>query len=181
MMMIAMNSEKAHAIAGKGVSGMLQLKQVEKASDIQTTQKLFDEYVAALNIDLAFQNYDNERRHIADIYMPPTGALFLAEKDGISAGCVGLRKFDGRRCEMKRLYVRPDYRDMGIGTALCDRIIEKGRFLGYEAMLLDTLASMHSALALYRSRGFKQTAPYYHNPLPGAQYLSLRLDLNENG
>lgn len=159
---------------------MLQLVQVKKSGDIQAAQTLFDEYVAALNIDLTFQNYDNERRHIADIYMPPTGALFLAEHEGVAAGCVGLRKLDGHRCEMKRLYVRPDFRGLGIGTALCDQIIQKGRQLGYEEMLLDTLASMHSALALYRSLGFKQIAPYYHNPLPDAQYLALKLDPIEN-
>ncbi len=160
---------------------MLQLNQVKKSDDIQTSQTLFDEYVAALNIDLTFQDYDNERCHIEDIYMPPTGALYLALNSGEPAGCVGLRKFDGHRCEMKRLYVRPDHRGMGIGTALCHQIIEKGRLLGYTEMLLDTLASMHSALALYRSFGFKQIEPYYHNPLPDAQYLALKLDPIENG
>jgi len=160
---------------------MLQLKQVEKSDDIQTSQTLFDEYVAALNIDLTFQNYDNERRQIANIYMPPTGALYLAISDGMPAGCVGLRKLDGQRCEMKRLYVRPDYRGMGIGAALCHQIIEKGKQLGYAEMLLDTLAFMHGALALYRSFGFKHIAPYYHNPLPDAQYLALNLEPTENG
>jgi len=160
---------------------MLHIKQVEKTDDIQTAQTLFDEYVTALNIDLTFQNYDNERRHIADIYMPPAGALYLAEKNSEYAGCVGLRQFDGQRCEMKRLYVRPEFRGLGIGTALCKRIIEEGRHMGYAEMLLDTLASMHKALALYRSLGFKQIAPYYHNPLPDAQYLALRLGPITNG
>ena len=160
---------------------MLQLKQVRQSGDIQTAQILFDEYVAALEIDLAFQNYDRERRHLADIYMPPTGALYLAENEGVSAGCVGLRKLDGQRCEMKRLYVRPDYRGMGIGTALCHQIIAMGRKLGYAEMLLDTLASMHKALALYRSLGFKQIAPYYHNPLPDTLYLALNLEPIDNG
>jgi len=160
---------------------MLRLKQVRESHDIQTSQTLFDEYVDALNIDLTFQNYDNERTHIADIYMPPTGALYLAENDGVPAGCVGLRKFDGHRCEMKRLYVRPDHRGLGIGIALCDQIIVKGRQLGYKEMLLDTLAGMHSALALYQLLGFKQIAPYYHNPLPDAQYLALSLEPIENG
>ena len=160
---------------------MFHIKQVKKSDDIETVQTLFDEYVTALNIDLTFQNYDNERRHIADIYLPPTGALYLAENNGASAGCVGLRKLDGQRCEMKRLYVRPDFRGMGLGAALCYQIIEKGRQLGYTEMLLDTLASMHGAVALYRSLGFKQIAPYYHNPLPDAQYLALRLDPIANG
>ncbi len=154
--------------------------QVKKPDNIQAVQTLFDEYVAALNIDLTFQNYDNERRHIADMYMPPAGALYLAENDGVTAGCVGLRKLEGHRCEMKRLYVRPDFRGLGIGTALCDQIIQKGRQMGYGEMVLDTLATMHSALALYRSLGFKQIKPYYHNPLPDAQYLALKLDPIEN-
>ena len=159
---------------------MLQLKQVKKSDDLQTAQTLFDEYVTALNIDLTFQNYENERRHIADIYMPPNGALYIAENNKVPAGCVGLRQLDDHRCEMKRLYVRPDYRGLGIGTALCHQIIEKARQLGYVEMLLDTLASMQSAQALYQSLGFEQIAPYYHNPLPDAQYLALKLDPIEN-
>jgi ribosomal protein S18 acetylase RimI-like enzyme len=160
---------------------MLELKEVTRAQDVQIIRGLFDEYVAMLGIDLTFQKIEEEVAHISDIYMPPDGALLLAEHDDLPAGCVGLRKMDDRRCEMKRLYVRRQHQGRGIGKALCQNIIEKGRQLGYREMLLDTLVSMNSAQALYRSLGFKNIAPYYHNPLPGAEYMLLKLDTGENG
>jgi ribosomal protein S18 acetylase RimI-like enzyme len=159
---------------------MCQLIEVTTSKDIQVVRELFDEYAVSIGIDLTFQNFEQELIHIADIYMPPEGSLLLAKQDGIPAGCVGLRKIEGRYCEMKRLYVRPKFRGMGLGKALCRRIIQKGRQLGYTKMLLDTLSTMMDAQALYRSHGFKDTVPYYHNPLPEAQYMQLTLDESEN-
>ena len=159
---------------------MCRLIEVTKSNNIKIIRELFDEYAVSIGIDLTFQNFEQELIHIADIYMPPEGALLLAKQDGIPAGCVGLRKIDGRRCEMKRLYVRPEFRGKGIGKALCSRIILKGKDLGYKEMLLDTLSTMVDAQGLYRSHGFRETVPYYHNPLPEAQYMLLTLDEAEN-
>ena len=159
---------------------MCQLIEVTSTEDIQIIRELFDEYAVSIGVDLTFQNFEQELIHIADIYMPPEGALLLAKKDGMPAGCVGLRKMEGRCCEMKRLYVRPKFRGKGLGRALCSRIIIKGRQLGYREMFLDTLSSMIGAQALYRSHGFRETEPYYHNPLPEAQYMQLTLDESEN-
>lgn len=159
---------------------MCRLIEVITSEDIQVIRELFDEYAVSIGIDLTFQNFEQELIHIADIYMPPDGALLLAKQDGIPAGCVGLRKMEARRCEMKRLYVRPEFRGKGLGKALCSRIILKGRQLGYREMLLDTLSTMTGAQALYRSHGFRETVPYYHNPLPEAQYMQLTLDESEN-
>ena len=159
---------------------MCRLIEVITSEDIQVIRELFDEYAVSIGIDLTFQNFEQELIHIADIYMPPDGALLLAKQDGIPAGCVGLRKMEVRRCEMKRLYVRPVFRGKGLGKALFSRIILKGRQLGYREMLLDTLSTMTGAQALYRSHGFRETVPYYHNPLPEAQYMQLTLDESEN-
>lgn len=159
---------------------MCQLIEVTEPEEIQVVRELFDEYALSIGIDLTFQNFEQELIHIADIYMPPEGALLLAKQGGTPAGCVGLRKIDNRRSEMKRLYVRPQFRGKGVGKALCRRIILKGRQLGYREMLLDTLLTMVDAQALYRSHGFRETVPYYHNPLPGAQYMLLKLDESEN-
>jgi ribosomal protein S18 acetylase RimI-like enzyme len=159
---------------------MCRLIEVTTTRDIQVIRELFDEYAVSIGIDLTFQNFAQELIHIADIYLPPEGALLLAKQDGIPAGCVGLRKIDDRRCEMKRLYVRPKFRGKGLGKALCRRIILKGRLLGYREMLLDTLSTMVDAQALYRAHGFRETVPYYHNPLPEAQYMQLILDESEN-
>jgi putative acetyltransferase len=160
---------------------MCRLIEATKTKDIQTVRELFDEYAAAIGIDLAFQNFEQELIHIADIYMPPEGAVLLAEQDGMQAGCVGVRKIDDRRCEMKRLYVRERFRGKGVGKALCRRIIATGRQLGYKEMLLDTLSTMTGAQALYRALGFKKTEPYYNNPLPEVRYMLLTLDEHESG
>lgn len=160
---------------------MCQIIEVAKSQDIQIVRELFDEYAAAIGIDLTFQNFEQELIQIAEMYMPPKGALFLAKQEGVPAGCVGLRKMDDRRCEMKRLYVRPPFRGKGFGKKLCHGVILKGKRLGYSEMLLDTLSTMAGAQALYRAHGFKETAPYYHNPLPGAQYMLLKLDDVELG
>ena len=160
---------------------MRQLIEVTKTKDIQTVRELFDEYAVSIGIDLTFQNFKQELIHIADIYMPPEGALLLAKQDGMPAGCVGLRKIKGRRCEMKRLYVRQRFRCKGFGNTLCREIILKGRKLGYKEMLLDTLSTMVDAQTLYRAHGFIETVPYYHNPLPEAQYMLLTLDETDNG
>ena len=160
---------------------MCRLVDLTKTKHVQTVRELFDEYAASIDIDLAFQNFDQELIHLEDMYMPPEGALLLAERDGIPAGCVALRKMDSWRCEMKRLYVRKKFRGKGVGQALCRKIIVKGRQLGYREMFLDTLSTMVAAQTLYRSHGFKETAPYYHNPIPEAQYMLLKLDEPEYG
>ena len=159
---------------------MCRLTEVTTTREIQVVRELINEYAVSIGIDLTFQNFEQELIHIADIYTPPEGALLLAKQDGIPAGCVGLRKMEDRRCEMKRLYVRPKFRGKGLGKALCSRIILKGRQLGYKEMLLDTLSTMVDAQTLYRSHGFRETVPYYHNPLPEAQYMLLTLDESDN-
>src|SRR6202008_316968 len=115
--------------------------------------------------------FDRELAGLPGDYSPPTGRLLLAEYDSQIAGCVGLRKIQEDICEMKRLYVRPDFRGKKIGSALARAIIAEARQVPYHSMRLDTLPSMKAAGALYQSLGFRPTAPYYHNPLEGVVYL----------
>ncbi|MBI5868779.1 MAG: GNAT family N-acetyltransferase [candidate division Zixibacteria bacterium] len=108
-------------------------------------------------------------------YAPPGGCVLVAEIDGRVAGCACLRRFEPGICEMKRLYVIPEYKGQGLGRALALAIIERAKARGYERMRLDTLADMQAARALYRSLGFQECAPYRHNPLPGASFMELTL------
>ena len=141
---------------------------------LDEARTLFQEYGRSLPIDLTFQRFDEELRSMATMYGPPSGCLLLALDGEEPAGCVAVRRLDAARCEMKRLFVRPSHRGRGTGEALARAAVDEARALGYAAMRLDTLPSMHAAIALYRSLGFRDIAPYYDNPHQ-AIYMELAL------
>lgn len=146
---------------------------------IEAARTLFQEYAASLGIDLCFQDFESELATLPGAYAAPRGALALAVQRGQVAGCCALRAIDtsdyANACEMKRLYVRPGHRGTGIGRLLAEAIVEKGRVLGYDAILLDTLSDMEAARALYEELGFEEIPPYYFNPIAGAHYLKADL------
>jgi ribosomal protein S18 acetylase RimI-like enzyme len=150
---------------------------VEAASpdEMQLARQLFQEYATSLGFSLCFQDFDRELAALPGEYAPPGGCLLLARCGRRAAGCVALRQLAEGACEMKRLYVRPEFRGQGLGRALCEKAIALARQFGHRCMKLDTVSNMHDALALYRSLGFHECAPYRHNPLPGAVYLELAL------
>lgn len=155
----------------------LQFIQAETPSQIEDARRLFIEYSEWLGLDLCFQNFEKELSELPGSYAPPEGRLFLAVFDERIAGCIGLRKInDHCTCEMKRLYVRPEFRGLGIGRALALKLIEEARLVGYERMRLDTLpAQMNEAIKMYRAFGFREIEPYYHNPVKGALFMELIL------
>ena len=142
---------------------------------IERIRVLFREYAAGLGHDLCFQSFDRELAELPGRYAPPRGALLIANEAQRDAGCVAVRDLGGDICEMKRLYVRPEYRGSGLGRRLCEELIGRARLAGFGAMRLDTLASMTPALTLYRQLGFRPIAAYYDNPIPGVVYLELAL------
>jgi ribosomal protein S18 acetylase RimI-like enzyme len=154
-----------------------RLAKVRSAQDIATTAALFREYADWLGIDLSFQDFEAELASLPGKYAPPSGELMLAYAPGGDAlGCVAVRPLGANAaCEMKRLYVRPAARGLGIGRALAAAIIESAQALGYAEMKLDTLASMPEAFALYERFGFTRIPAYYHNPMPGTVYLGKTL------
>jgi len=128
-----------------------------------------------LGFDLDFKNFKKELANLPGDYAPPGGRLLIALWREQLSGCVALRKLEDRICEMKRLYVRPQFRGKGIGRALAEAIIEKAREIRYHSMRLDTISSMDGARALYLSLGFKEIAPYRYNPIKGAAFMELGL------
>ena len=155
---------------------MLEFVQAESPTQVAEARRLFLEYSDWLGLNLCFQNFERELAELPGAYAWPDGRLLLAlHEDGI-VGCVCLRKIGERTCEMKRLYVRPEFRGKRIGRALAEKIIEEARLIGYERMRLDTLPSkMAEAIKMYRSLGFREIAPYYHNPVEGALFMELAL------
>jgi ribosomal protein S18 acetylase RimI-like enzyme len=150
-----------------------QIRPVRTAADLEATARLFDAYASSLGVDLSYQGFAEELATLPGKYAPPAGELLLARDiHGELLGCVGLRPMtpDGC-CEMKRLYVSPGGRGLGLGRALIDAIIGEAVRIGYREMRLDTLPSMAEAIALYGKAGFTPIEPYYDTPVAGTIFL----------
>ena len=154
---------------------LLELVLVETGVHIREVKQLFAEYTETLGFDLDFQDYDDEIAHLPGDYTPPSGRLYLALYDGAIAGCIALRKLTPTVCEMKRMYVKPMYRCKGVGKNMALKVLDDARHIGYEKMRLDTIDTMHAAIALYRRLGFKSIPAYRKNPIEGACYFELTL------
>lgn len=160
------------APVGKGFS----ISQAESPAQMSQARELFLEYAQSLGFSLCFQNFDQELDGLPGDYAPPEGRLLLAEYEGQLAGCIALHKLESGICEMKRLYLRPQFRGKGLGRALADLIIRAARQIGYERMRLDTVEPvMKDAVGMYRKIGFLEIDPYCANPIAGALYMELQL------
>ena len=153
------------------------IRQATTSADIETIRELFAEYADSIGVDLCFQGFNEELAGLPGDYLPPTGALLIAEgRSGRVIGCAALHATDLPGIgEMKRLYVRPAARGIGAGRALAKRIIDLARQAGYSRLRLDTLSTMDTAIRLYESLGFVDIEPYRFNPVAGARYLELEL------
>ena len=150
-------------------------------AQFEATRLIFREYAQQLDVDLCFQNFEAELADLPGDYSQPHGALLLALVGGELAGCCGMRPLMSSNypnaCEMKRLYIRPMHRRLGLGRQLAEAILDAARVAGYHHLLLDTLSEMESARALYKDLNFQEIPPYYHNPIAGAHYLKVDLKL----
>ena len=154
------------------------IKFAETENELIHIKELFNEYVSFLGENLDFQGYESELKNLPGKYAPPDGILYLALEGDYPAGCCALKRIGNKsekKCEMKRLYVRPEFRGTGLGKKLAIMIIEAAEKAGYSEMYLDTLERLTEAVGLYTSLGFTQTEPYYDNPIPDAVYWKLNL------
>lgn len=148
----------------------------------ESIRQLFSEYTDMLIAGdrrfegyLGMQNFDEELQHLEHKYGQPEGRLYIALVDGQVAGCVALRKIDDERCELKRLYVRPEFRGLRLGEYLTKTIIEQARLVGYKELLLDTLPFLQSAIHLYEKLGFVLIDKYNDSPMDTSIFMKLTL------
>ena len=134
---------------------------------------LFKEYAESLDFTLSFQNFEDELKILPAMYGKPTGALLLAKSEGKYIGAVGLRQIENEyTCEVKRMYIKPEYQGKGVGKMLMKSVLEEAKTMNYKTIKLDTLGpKMPAAVGLYKSFGFKETTPYNYNPYEGVLYF----------
>jgi len=156
---------------------MVTLIPATTPEQIETIRLLFVEYQQWLNFSLCFQGFDQELATLPGKYSPPNGRLYLAEYDGAIAGCIALRPIEDGICEMKRLFVREEFRGKGLGKILTEKILAEAKVLGYHTMRLDTLQRMQTARSLYKKLGFTVIPPYYNNPMDEVVYMEKKLSL----
>lgn len=157
------------------LSVMPELTQAHSADEIEIVRNLLREYQQALGVDLSFQGFEAELASLPGSYAPPSGRLLLARHAGTPVGCVALQRIDAARAEMKRLYVPPSARGLGIGRKLVAQILAEAQAIGYSDVVLDTLPNMLEAQRLYEQFGFRDIQPYRPNPVPGTRYLGKTL------
>ena len=156
---------------------MLTILQAETAEQLATARELMLEYAAWLEFKLCFQGFEEELSTIPGKYASPEGRLLLALWNGEAAGMGALRPMnEAGVCEMKRLYLRPQFRGHSIGLALAQRLIQDASEIGYQRMRLDTIpGKMDSAIRMYRRLGFKEINAYYGTPIAATLFLELAL------
>lgn len=152
-----------------------EIIQAEHPRDFETAKFLIEEYTASLGLNLDFQQFDRELQHFPGHYASPDGRVLLAKSETQVAGCGCLRRLAGDVCEMKRLYMKSEYRGRALGKQLALAAIHEANLIGYRSMKLDTLPTMSAAMALYEALGFRSIEPYYDNPIEGALFFELKL------
>ncbi|MEQ9328827.1 MAG: GNAT family N-acetyltransferase [Rhodospirillales bacterium] len=154
----------------------VEIRRVTGGPDLDAFRDMAREYAVWLNVDLCFQDFDAEMAGLPGKYAEPAGCILVAAVDGVPAGCVALAPLQANAvCEMKRLWVRPGNRGLGLGRKLAVSIMEAGFAAGYREMRLDTLPHLQTAIAIYRDLGFNEISAYYHNPLDGVLYMGRSL------
>ncbi|MBN2591103.1 MAG: GNAT family N-acetyltransferase [Sedimentisphaerales bacterium] len=164
---------------------MLNIFTVKTKEDIDNVKKLFYEYLAYLKkefyeyADMAwyieyYQSYENEIENLPGDYQLPKGCILLAKYDNEPVGCVALDEQSDGICEMKRLYIQPNYQREGVGTALCKALIYEAKKIGYSKFRLAT--ALEPAKQLYKALGFVEIEPFDHVPVSGVIYMEIKLD-----
>jgi ribosomal protein S18 acetylase RimI-like enzyme len=150
---------------------MIEIITANSESEYEAAGILFKEYAVWLNIDLGFQNFDEELLQLKEMYSNPNGAILLSRKENIFIGCVAVRKKEKGIAELKRMFIKEGYRKEGVGALLLQKALEIATNLHYKKIRLDTLDTMTPAINLYKKYGFYEIEPYYFNPEKNAVFF----------
>jgi len=153
----------------------IKIKIAESHEDFSNAKKLILEFSECLEMDLSFQNFNEEMNSLNKMYGEENGKLLLSFVNAIPAGVAGIRKFYGDECELKRMFVKPEYRNLGIGKLLLKEAIEAAKKLNYKIIKLDTTGFMKAAIKLYTNNGFTEIPAYRYNPHEEAKYFELKI------
>ncbi|MFZ0453916.1 MAG: GNAT family N-acetyltransferase [Ignavibacteriaceae bacterium] len=145
-------------------------------NDFDQSKELIKDYLSWIDIDLSFQQIEEELNSFPEKYEEPKGSFYVAKDGNKVVGCIGLKENQDNICEMKRLYVSDEYKGFGIGKELIKTIIDEAKRKGYERMRLDTLPKMKSAQRLYKGFGFYEIEQYLINPIKGAVFMEKMLN-----
>lgn len=148
----------------------------QSKEDYREARVLLREYEAESEVDLCFLGFEEEIENLERMYGPPGGRFLILRAGERAAGCVALEDSSGKVCEMKRLFLRPEFRGRGLGRKCAEEVVRIAREMGYAAVRLHTLPAMRAAIALYRSMGFREIAPYAEPPVEGVVFMELGLD-----
>ncbi len=162
-------------MSSKNLNNSLEIIIAKSREEFASARSLFLKYANEIGIDLSFQNFQDEIDNLSAQYSLPDGLILLLKNKKNIIGCVGLRKFNARIGEIKRLYIEDDYRGKGLSRILMNDILNRAKQMKYKCLRLDTLAPMKEADNLYKSLGFKKIHPYRYNPEKGAKYFELKL------
>ena len=157
---------------------MIKIQHATTEEAYEMASVLFLEYAKWLDIDLSFQHFKSELASLKSVYGPPFGVILLAYDNNDCIGCIAVRPISHEIGELKRMYLRPSWRNKGVGTTLLLHALEFAGNAGYKKLRLDTLRHMEPAMALYHKHGFREIEAYYHNPEPNAVYFEKSLVSN---
>lgn len=163
------------------MDAVMRIDECRSPGDLARVRELFEEYQEGLGISLEFQGFAAEVASLPGAYAAPRGALLVAMEGDRPAGCIALRPLGDGEAEIKRLYVRPTWRGTGLAGRLVQAVSERARAAGYQALRLDTLASMEAAMRLYARLGFVETAPYHRATRPGMRFFRKPLEPSQPG
>jgi GNAT superfamily N-acetyltransferase len=151
------------------------LRTAESLDDLAAVRELWKEYWKSIGLRDEFQGFGEELKDLPGLYAADDGALLIAYAGAAPVGTIALRRLNDRSGELKRLYLRPAFRGLGLGRYLLASVIERARGIGYAALYADTLPGMTDALSLYARLGFERVDAYASDPTPDAIFLKLQL------